>query len=78
MMVLCAARLDCHRNSAGANGGGRYSIIRPCSFGPRSSLSSLARDAASEVSRTRSSGSSMCTGSETGKPLISLPVIAVR
>ena len=75
MMGLCAVRLDCNRNNAGANAGGRYSISRPCSFGPRSSLSSLARDAASDVSRTRSSGSSTCTGSDTGSPLISLPVM---
>ena len=54
--------------------GGRYAAHWLTTSGPIRWKSSLAIPVASEVSRTRSPGSSTCTGSDTFNPKNSFPV----
>src|SRR5208283_4993225 len=68
-----ASRLDRHRYHGGDRAGGRYATHDSSTVGPSSRMSSLAIAVATDVSRTRSNGSSMCTGSDRFMALNSLP-----
>ena len=64
MTLADSTRLACARKNGGASDGGRYDSHAGSSVGPSSWWFSLAMAVAIAVSLTRSSGSSMCTGSD--------------